>query len=243
MTLAEVMVPRGLNSSLSWSSVTMSSRFLTYRLTPWNLLMRSTLIWSNFVLSSLSLSVFFCARPTKSSSSSGSPSLGSRTGKALPLSSSTALAASSWLANDTKPKPRDCSLRGSSEGSFSVLSSGAGEEEGGSAALSSSTPSFFSAPSASASSPSGVGLGLGLGLYLGMPRLTVALTISPNSAKTVVSFSSSQWRGMFLMKQFVQEAWSGRSWRRMKLMTWTSRPSMSMPLSLSMAASAASAVS
>mmetsp|Transcript_36478 Transcript_36478/g.58740 ORF Transcript_36478/g.58740 Transcript_36478/m.58740 type:complete len:214 (+) Transcript_36478:1308-1949(+) len=59
ITLALVMVPNCANSFLKRSSSMLSSRFLTYKLTPWYLLILSILMRSNFSFSSAWRSIFF----------------------------------------------------------------------------------------------------------------------------------------------------------------------------------------
>lgn len=105
-----------------------------------------------------------------------------------------------------------------------------------------SSPSFFSAPAAAAVAPPPTLFFPGGALFL-LPMPMLTLRISPNLMNSSSSLFSSQSYGMFLTKQFVNACASGLLSLLMNCPTCTSRPSMSMPSSFSIAPLAASFVS
>uniref|UniRef100_A0A2P2QLB8 Uncharacterized protein n=1 Tax=Rhizophora mucronata TaxID=61149 RepID=A0A2P2QLB8_RHIMU len=101
MTLHDDIDPNLENSSLSFSSLILSSRFFKYKLAPFSfsyLLIRSC---SNLAFNSASLSAFLWALPTYKTLSSS---------KESPFNFSTAVEAESGFSKFTKPKHLDFPL-------------------------------------------------------------------------------------------------------------------------------------
>mmetsp|Transcript_3312 Transcript_3312/g.12007 ORF Transcript_3312/g.12007 Transcript_3312/m.12007 type:complete len:248 (+) Transcript_3312:171-914(+) len=208
MTRADVMVPCLLNSSRRRASSTVSSRFFTYRLTPWNLLRRSWRRASYCSRSSRMRSDFFCARPTNRRRTKGLSSFFSSPSAAAAASSPSLGASALGLSAAAASAALGASLAASPSSFFSSPSSSSSfvDDAAKVASLSSKLrpPSSAKATPLSASTAALASSGLA---KLTKPKrllvpsafvITTADTTSPYLPISSFSLSESQSSGRFL---------------------------------------------
>mmetsp|Transcript_79734 Transcript_79734/g.193178 ORF Transcript_79734/g.193178 Transcript_79734/m.193178 type:complete len:239 (-) Transcript_79734:659-1375(-) len=198
MTRADVMVPCLENSSRRRASVTVSSRFLTYRLTPWNLDMRSWRRASYCSRSSRMRSAFFWARPTNRRRTNGFSSL-----------ASSSPAAPSVLASAASPSGAAAASSDLSPSSALVFSPSLSSDDLEDAAKVESWSAMLSEPSSLMATPfraSTQALAWAASSKFTKPnfllvpsglRMTLADCTVPWAPTTAASFSSSHSSGRF----------------------------------------------